>query len=393
LESVLTKLDDQVQEGTIDDGEPNGNCPSMNHSDRMNQAVALDLEAHSYRSYQGFICLIQISTLECDAVIDAIALRSMLSQSDGPFIRMLRDPRLIKVMHGADSDVLWLQRDFGTAARVVNLFDTARAAQMLGEESLSLAHLITKYCMGETRTEPPFVSDRHRASTLLHEKRMFQLADWRVRPLPPHMLQYARWDTHYLLYLYRLFCEELALRDRGHSSPTSRLQDVWIESSRIALRRYVIRALPKDAHLKMARQYKWSLTGPALLLLHELIQWRDEVARRADESPAYIIPNRFLYALIRERPRSGVQLERLLRRARLTHDRCLLWSSPKDARRLLELLQSRTPSYGLHWRPKAPHAGSACSWRQRVPLARQRVHSSSSSLPQEKEQVHQVVPR
>ena len=30
----------------------------------------------------------------------------------------------------------------------------------------------------------------------------FQLADWRMRPIPPNMLRYARQDTHYLLYVY-----------------------------------------------------------------------------------------------------------------------------------------------------------------------------------------------
>ncbi len=47
--------------------------------------------------------------------------------------------------------------------------------------------------------------DRHlpvdRTYPLQTDKR-FQLADWRVRPLSPQMLQYARMDTHYLLHMY-----------------------------------------------------------------------------------------------------------------------------------------------------------------------------------------------
>jgi len=30
----------------------------------------------------------------------------------------------------------------------------------------------------------------------------YQLADWRVRPLPEELMVYARMDTHYLLYIY-----------------------------------------------------------------------------------------------------------------------------------------------------------------------------------------------
>ena len=37
---------------------------------------------------------------------------------------------------------------------------------------------------------------------LLQTDKRFQLADWRVRPLSPQMLQYARTDTHYLLHIY-----------------------------------------------------------------------------------------------------------------------------------------------------------------------------------------------
>lgn len=36
----------------------------------------------------------------------------------------------------------------------------------------------------------------------LQADKRFQLADWRVRPLTPEMLHYARCDTHYLLYCY-----------------------------------------------------------------------------------------------------------------------------------------------------------------------------------------------
>lgn len=37
----------------------------------------------------------------------------------------------------------------------------------------------------------------------------YQLADWRVRPLPPDMLHYARCDTHFLLAVSDLLKKEL----------------------------------------------------------------------------------------------------------------------------------------------------------------------------------------
>ncbi|KAK4530854.1 hypothetical protein CCYA_CCYA06G1711 [Cyanidiococcus yangmingshanensis] len=379
LESVFTKLDGDSTGPLARSGGAAGNAASATQHCVVKDAVALDLEAHSFRSYQGFVCLVQISTSEIDVVIDAISLRSALSDPKGPFIRMLRDPRLVKVMHGADSDILWLQRDFSPAARVVNLFDTARAAQILGAEGFSLAHLIKKHCIGEARPEEHLLPGGHGTGSLTRDKRMFQVADWRVRPLSPCMLHYARWDTHYLLYLYRCLLEELALQDIQNPLSTSRSQQVWTESSRIALRRYTIRSLPADAHLKMARQYKWPLSGSAMQLLQELIIWRDQVARREDESPAYVIPNRFLYALVQQPPRSMLHLERLLRRFRIVRDGCLLSSSPKDAHRLIELLHQRTHPWRGRSRPLLPYTGRACPIQRRVRPLRRRADLAKPS--------------
>ena len=43
--------------------------------------IAVDLEAHSMRSYQGFLCLMQISTREMDFIVDLIKLRDKISES------------------------------------------------------------------------------------------------------------------------------------------------------------------------------------------------------------------------------------------------------------------------------------------------------------------------
>lgn len=53
-----------------------------------------------------------------DFVVDGIALRNHL------FIlnKVTSDPAKLKVFHGANMDIKWLQRDFGVY--VVNLFDT-----------------------------------------------------------------------------------------------------------------------------------------------------------------------------------------------------------------------------------------------------------------------------
>jgi hypothetical protein len=105
--------------------------------------IAVDLEHHSYRSYYGFLCLMQISTREEDFIIDTLALREDLEDLDEIFV----DPKVVKVryfylhlnvlliplqvFHGADSDIVWLQESLNLY--VVNLFDTYRASKVLGK--------------------------------------------------------------------------------------------------------------------------------------------------------------------------------------------------------------------------------------------------------------------
>ena len=80
--------------------------------------IAVDLEHHSVRSYQGITCLMQISSRDCDYIIDTIKLRSHMNL----LLPIFSNPRILKVFHGCDSDIGWLQRDFGLY--VVNCFDT-----------------------------------------------------------------------------------------------------------------------------------------------------------------------------------------------------------------------------------------------------------------------------
>lgn len=69
-----------------------------------------------------------------------------------------------QVMHGADWDIPWLQRDFGLY--IVNLFDTGQASRVLKLPKYSLAFLL-QYCCD-------VVADKQ-----------YQLADWRIRYIPP----------------------------------------------------------------------------------------------------------------------------------------------------------------------------------------------------------------
>ena len=60
---------------------------------RKAKEIAVDLEHHSYRSYAGFLCLMQISTREQDWIIDLLALREEMEVLN----ELFTDPKIVKV--------------------------------------------------------------------------------------------------------------------------------------------------------------------------------------------------------------------------------------------------------------------------------------------------------
>jgi exosome complex exonuclease RRP6 len=83
------------------------------------RVIGVDVEHSVAGSYLGQICLIQISTdRQATYVCDALTVGDQFQRLRRCFI----DPRILKIFHGAGSDLLWLQRDCGIF--VVNLFDT-----------------------------------------------------------------------------------------------------------------------------------------------------------------------------------------------------------------------------------------------------------------------------
>ncbi|KAG6805895.1 hypothetical protein H0H93_003877, partial [Arthromyces matolae] len=122
-----------------------------------------------------------ISTREEDFIIDTLALRDELAELNEAFT----NPNIVKVMifhavfdtfidckaqvlHGAESDIVWLQQNFDLY--IVNLFDTFHASKALGDYYFfaiefprhGLANLLEMYC--------DFSADKR-----------YQLADWRIR--------------------------------------------------------------------------------------------------------------------------------------------------------------------------------------------------------------------
>lgn len=78
--------------------------------------LGVDFENHHLKSYNGYLCLIQLTTPEYETyLIDVIKLGDALVQSEqempskGYLSRLFSNPQILKVFHGClHSDVAWL---------------------------------------------------------------------------------------------------------------------------------------------------------------------------------------------------------------------------------------------------------------------------------------------
>ncbi|XP_057956377.1 protein RRP6-like 3 isoform X2 [Malania oleifera] len=248
---------------------------------------AVDTEQHSLRSFLGFTALMQVSTQNEDYLVDTIALHDSM----GVLRPVFSDPNICKVFHGADNDILWLQRDF--YIYVVNLFDTAKACEVLSKPQKSLAYLLETY------------------SGVITNK-LLQREDWRQRPLSAEMVQYACTDAHYLLYIADCLTAELKQRDNENTASPDEKFHFVLEASRrsnmICLQLYAkeIEAYPGESSVSSIFSRHLSGQGGASSKycetqfqdnIRRLCAWRDLMARLHDESLRYVLSDQAIVAL------------------------------------------------------------------------------------------------
>lgn len=255
---------------------------------RQAKEIAIDLEHNDRNSYIGLVSLMQISTRTRDWVVDTLKpWRENLQVLNHVFA----DPSILKVFHGSTSDMIWLQRDLGLY--VVGLFDTYHAANVLNYPYRSLAYLLGRFANFQAQKQ-------------------HQMADWRVRPLPQELLDYARSDTHYLLYIYDNLRNELVQQSTSGNS----LIDYVLENSKKECLQVYERhpydrenGLGPDGWLKLflTRSTK-TLDKQQFGILKCLHEWRDKKARELDEGVHSIMSNNFLWNCAEFKPESQFKL-------------------------------------------------------------------------------------
>lgn len=256
-------------------------CDHLGKSNRSRiKEIAIDLEHHSYRSFLGFTCLMQISTRYDDFIVDTIKLRSEMHRLNEIFT----DWTLVKVMHGADFDVEWLQKDFGLY--IVNLFDTGQATRVLQYPHFSLSYLLQKFCN-------------------VQAQKQYQLADWRQRPLMDDMVKYAREDTHYLIYIYDNLRQELIKKDNQQQQQQNDLELMKLvhQKSQIICKKVFKKPVFISKGFLNLCQNNSHLNSKQMKALRDLYEWRDKIARESDESCEYVLKNHQLLKIAELLPR------------------------------------------------------------------------------------------
>lgn len=221
--------------------------------------VALDTEADSLHAYPEKLCLLQISIVDLDKLIDPLTKIDL-----APLWPVLKRHEII--LHGGDYDLRLLRKNHGFVPDKV--FDTMLASRLLGDKEFGLVNLVKNY-LGITLEKGS------------------QKADWARRPLTQRMEDYARNDTHYLKPLSDILRQKLVEKNRlsWHQ-----------ESCDLLITECSIPAKP-EPDLVWRIKGSHTLDRVGLAVLRDLWKWREQEAVGANKPPFFVLAHEVLIDL------------------------------------------------------------------------------------------------
>jgi len=234
--------------------------------------VAVDTESNSLHAFREQVCLMQFSSANADYLVDPLALKDLSA-----FAPIFSNPKIEKVFHAAEYDVICMRRDFGFA--FANLFDTMQAARVLGYPAVGLDKLLgDKFGVR--------MDKRH------------QKANWAARPLTKEQIHYARLDTHYLFRLRDVLEKEL--RESG------RLEFAQEDFARVCLAEEQKQKVNGETWERFAGRKDLNLRE--LTILAQLCKWRDKEAEKLNRPPYKVIMDDVFVLLSKNPPAHKVDL-------------------------------------------------------------------------------------
>ena len=225
--------------------------------------MAFDTEFVMEDRYEPEICLIQLATADCVALIDPF-----LKLDLTPIWQLVCDEKVETIVHAGQEDLALCVQHLGQFPR--NIFDVQIAAGFVGfEYPISLQKLIQAVLQIRL----------HKAKTL---------TDWRKRPLTPSQLRYAAEDVCHLLAVRHKLGERLARLGR-------------VEWAREEFSHFEEPGTYGRAEGNATPRVKGisSLRGKPMAIARALLQWRDELARKLDRPARSILKDHLLIEIAR----------------------------------------------------------------------------------------------
>lgn len=230
---------------------------------RAEGAFAFDTEFVMEDRYETEVCLVQVASRECVWLIDPYASLDLT-----PVWNLVADETVQTVVHAGQEDLALCVQHVGRAPR--NIFDTQVAAGLIGlDYPLSLQRLVQSVLRIRL----------HKAKTL---------TNWRKRPLTADQKRYAADDVQHLLPVR----EKIEARLRK----LKRLD--WAQQEFTRLEEL---GLYRRAEADKLRRVKGAGALPPrnMVILRELLQWRENAAKRVNRPARFVLKDHLLVEIAR----------------------------------------------------------------------------------------------
>jgi ribonuclease D len=219
--------------------------------------LSIDTEYDSFRYFREILCLIQIHANETTYIFDP------LNKLNLDFLgKFFNDKTIVKILHAADNDIRLLKRDYQFDFQ--NIFDTHRAALILGLHQLSLEKMINHFLGAD-----------------LKKSKKMQRSRWDKRPLTDEQLLYAMQDVTFLPALYEEQLRQLRVKCMEETA-----SDAF---AKISAATWQEKTIDRRGHTKLAGYY--SLNQEQKDLLKKLYAWRFRQAKTENRAIFMFLPD------------------------------------------------------------------------------------------------------
>ena len=239
------------------------------------QYIALDTEFMRDQTYWPKLCLLQVAAPGIEAIVDPLSDDIDLA----PFYKLLKSPKIVKVLHASRQDIEIFYQQGGVIPEP--LFDTQIAAMVAGfGESASYETLARKLAHAEIDKSARFT-------------------DWSRRPLSKRQLEYALADVTHLRVIYEALAKQLERTGRT----------AWVAEE--------IKALQDPGLYKLDPVTAWKRLKPRtsnkrfLAILAALAEWREREAQTRDLPRNRVIKDEALMEIAAHPPADAAGLEHI----------------------------------------------------------------------------------